>query len=115
MCAAVPSTPVVLILPLTDLSAPTVIVPLPVALVFTGGTTLSPDRATLIVWPFPAVALFAAPSLLAVPSLFSVEAQPAATRSTAATAAARDGLNIRSRVFMGLPPLGSELIRCNPT
>src|SRR5438132_11261928 len=109
MCAAVPSTPVVLILPLTDLSAPTVIVPLPVALVFTGGTTLSPDRATLIVWPFPAAALFAAPSL------FSVEAQPAATRSTAATAAARDGLNIRSRVFMGLPPLGSELIRCNPT
>src|SRR5438105_12709496 len=109
MCAAVPSTPVVVILPLTDLSAPTVIVPLPVALVFTGGTSLSPDRVTLTVWPFPAVSLFA------VPSLFPIEAQPVATRSAAATAAARDGLNVRGRVFMGLPPLGPELIRCNPT
>src|SRR5437899_7297407 len=109
MCAALPSTPVVVILPLTDLSAPTVIVPFPVALVFTGGTSLSPDRVTLTVW------LFAAPSLLAVPSLFPIEAQPVATRSAAATAAARDGLNVRSRVFMGLPPLGPELIRCNPT
>src|SRR5207244_2669838 len=115
MCAALPSTPVVVTLPLTDLSAPTVIVPLPVALVFTGGTSLSPDRVTLTVWPFPAVSLFAAPSLLAVPSLFPIEAQPVATSSAAATAAARDGLNVRGRVFMGLPPLGPELIRCNPT
>src|SRR5438445_10863266 len=109
MCAAVPSTPVVVILPPTDLSAPTVIVPLPVALVFTGGTTLSPDRTTLIVWPFPAAALFAAPSL------FSVEAQPAATRSTAATADVSHGLNLRSSDFMVLPPLRSYLIRSNPT
>jgi hypothetical protein len=96
---------VVVILPLTDLSAPTVMVPLPVALVFTGGTSLSPDRVTLTVCSFAAVSLFTAASVPAVPSLFSVEAQPAATRNAAPTATASYGLKIRSRVFMVLPPL----------
>src|SRR5436190_23360007 len=85
-------------------------VPLPVALVFTGGTSLSPDKVTFIVCPFVAVSLFAVPSVRAVSPLLSVEEQPAKTRS-AAPATASDGLNIRSRVFMGLPPLGSNMTR----
>src|SRR6266508_3037233 len=44
MCAAVAVIPVVVTLPLTDLSAPTVIEPLPDAPLFTGGTSSSPDN-----------------------------------------------------------------------
>src|SRR5262249_42877337 len=47
MWAAVPLTPVVLMLPLIDWSAATVIVPLPVALVVTGGTSWPPLSVTL--------------------------------------------------------------------
>src|SRR5262245_65623126 len=47
MWAAVPLTPVVVILPLIDWSAATVIVPLPVALVVTGGTSWLPLSVTL--------------------------------------------------------------------
>src|SRR5215813_4743918 len=47
MWAAVPLMPVVVILPLIDWSAATVIVPLPVALVVTGGTSWPPLSVTL--------------------------------------------------------------------
>src|SRR5690349_20004745 len=47
MCAAVPSTPVVVILPLTDLSDETLKVPVPDAVVLTGGTSSSPVSLTL--------------------------------------------------------------------
>src|SRR6266700_1020223 len=47
MWAAVALMPVVLTLPLIDWSAATVIVPLPVALVVTGGTSWLPLSATL--------------------------------------------------------------------
>src|SRR5215467_9329393 len=47
MWAAVPLIPVVVILPLIDWSAATVIVPLPVALVVTGGTSWPPLSTTL--------------------------------------------------------------------
>jgi hypothetical protein len=47
MCAAVPSTPDVVTLPLTDLFAATVIVPFPEADVFTGGTSCAPLSVTL--------------------------------------------------------------------
>src|SRR5215831_2143637 len=47
MCAAVPATPDVVTLPLTDLSSPTVIVPVPEALVVTAGTSWLPLSATL--------------------------------------------------------------------
>src|SRR5262245_39134189 len=50
MCAAVPATPVVVTLPLTDLSAPTVMVPLPVAEVVTGGTSWLPLSTTFTSW-----------------------------------------------------------------
>src|SRR5499425_1248076 len=48
MWAAVPLMPVVVILPLIDWSAATVIVPLPVALVVTGGTSWPPLSTTLV-------------------------------------------------------------------
>jgi len=48
MCAAVAVTPVVVTLPLTDLSSFTVIVPLPDAEVLTGGTSSSPLSVTLL-------------------------------------------------------------------
>src|SRR6185436_6075351 len=47
MCAAVPSTPVVVILPLTDLSDEILKVPVPDAVVLTGGTSSSPVSLTL--------------------------------------------------------------------
>src|SRR6059036_1077327 len=47
MWAAVPLTPVVLMLPAIDWSAATVIVPLPVAVVVTGGTSWLPLSVTL--------------------------------------------------------------------
>ena len=46
MCAAVAAIPVVATLPATDLSVPNVSVPLPFALVATGGTSWSPDSVT---------------------------------------------------------------------
>jgi hypothetical protein len=46
MCAAVASIPETVILPLTDLSGETVMVPFPDADVLTGGTCWSPDRLT---------------------------------------------------------------------
>src|ERR1035437_9964493 len=39
MCATVPAMPVVVTLPLTDLSAPMIIVPVPVPALLTGGTS----------------------------------------------------------------------------
>ena len=47
ICAAVATTPVVVTLPLTDLSSFTVIVPLPDAEVLTGGTSSAPLSVTL--------------------------------------------------------------------
>src|SRR5579862_5709140 len=51
MCAMVPAMPVVVTLPLTDPSAPTMMLPLPLAEVVTGGTSWSPARDN---WPCPA-------------------------------------------------------------
>jgi hypothetical protein len=48
MCAAAAVIPVVVTLPLTDLSSFTVIVPLPDAEVLTGGTSSSPLSVTLL-------------------------------------------------------------------
>src|ERR1041384_870443 len=47
MCAAVPSRPVVVILPLTDLSDEMLKLPAPDAVVLTGGTSSSPVSLTL--------------------------------------------------------------------
>jgi hypothetical protein len=88
MCAAVASMPVVLILPLTDLSDETTIVPLPDAAVLTGGTSWSPLSVTLI------------PSL--VPAV--VVEQPAETINAMAKTAANDGQNFKCTVFIDLPP-----------
>src|ERR1700674_285702 len=55
MCTALPSTPVVVTLPLTDLSAGTAIVPLPEAAVLTAGTSLLPLRLTLPLSAMPIV------------------------------------------------------------
>jgi hypothetical protein len=46
MCAAVASIPETVILPLTDLSGETVMVPFADAAVLSGGTSWSPDRLT---------------------------------------------------------------------
>ncbi len=46
MCAAVPSIPVVLMVPLTDLSAAMEMVPLPDAAVVTGGVSSAPVKFT---------------------------------------------------------------------
>src|ERR1700677_3665722 len=46
MCATVPSMPVVLMVPLTDLSAAIVMVPLPDADVTTGGVSSAPVKVT---------------------------------------------------------------------
>src|SRR6186713_265286 len=48
MWAATPTTPEVVTLPLTDLSAPTVIVPKPLAAVVTGGTSWAPLKVTWV-------------------------------------------------------------------
>jgi hypothetical protein len=47
MCAIVPSMPAVLMVPLTDLSAVIVIVPVPDAEVVTGGISSAPVSLTL--------------------------------------------------------------------
>src|SRR4026209_868340 len=48
MWAATPTTPEVVTLPLTDLSAPNVIVPKPGAAVVTGGTSWAPLKLTWV-------------------------------------------------------------------
>src|SRR5579863_610955 len=47
MCATVPTIPLVLMVPLTDLSAAMVMVPVPVAVVVTGGVSSAPTNVTL--------------------------------------------------------------------
>src|SRR5580658_863755 len=46
MCATVPTMPIVLMVPLTDLSAAMVMVPVPVAVVVTGGVSSAPINFT---------------------------------------------------------------------
>src|SRR5579863_9672950 len=46
MCATVPTMPLVLMVPLTDLSAAMVMVPVPVAVVVTGGVSSAPIKVT---------------------------------------------------------------------
>jgi hypothetical protein len=77
--------PVVVTLPLTDLSDEITMLPLPDAAVLTGGTSWSPVNLSLI------------------PSLFSaaVVEQPAEIINTTAKAAARDGQNFLSSLFIG--------------
>src|SRR5437879_6475289 len=72
MWAAVPTTPVVVTDPLTDLSAPTVIVLVPLAEVLTGGTSWLPASMTP---PLP---------------LDDVPAHPAKKRTAAPTANVKD-------------------------
>src|SRR5260221_8087336 len=48
ICAAVPAMPEVVTLPLTDLSEPTIMVPLPDAEVVTGGTSCAPLNVTFV-------------------------------------------------------------------
>src|SRR5262245_7639695 len=86
MCAATPTTPVVVTLPLTALSSPTTMVPVPEADVFTGGTSWAPLSATLTCW------LHDGPGH--------------ATRTAAAATAPRATAAMRLRRFMDLPPSG---------
>ncbi len=48
MCAAMPTTSLVVTLPVTDLSSLMAMVPVPVALVVTAGTSSLPDNVTLL-------------------------------------------------------------------
>src|SRR4030095_13631162 len=84
--AAVPLTPLVITLPLTDLPAPTVIVPVPVAPVVTGGISWLPLSATF------------------VPPLEDMLAHPASRIATAPMLAHRKPLTTCRSPLIRLPP-----------
>src|SRR5262245_66376193 len=92
MCAMVPATPVVVTLPLTDRSAPTVILPLPDPEVVTGGDSWLPLRATSTALPPPP------------PPLSCMLAQPARRIAITPTPAHTDRPIMRRHPCIDLPP-----------